>query len=156
MSESTPEANYESEAELDALLEKVEQRKATKVGAPAEQPKAIDVFRARMEEIYIPAFAELSEKYAEKGIDAELDADEFLGGGTGIKMRFTYGDLSLELDGTVMRGGVAFYVIRWIGGMAGAVVSGPLMRIRNLSADDFRQFVVEHIRSLIKDALRRA
>ena len=163
MSEQVPdsprtEAEIDSmpEDELDALLVKVEEKRARKQAEIAEQPEAIDLFRARMRQVYSPVFEDLREKYAEKGVALEMDADELLGGGNTLKFRFQYGELRLELDGTVMRGGVAFYLIRSTGATQGAVVSGPMLRIRNLSADEFRSFIVEHIRILVKDALRQA
>lgn len=75
----------------------------------------------------------------------KLDADEFLGGGSALRLKFAFGELTLELDGTVMRGGVAFYIIHGVGQNKGAMVSGPMLRIRNLSADEFRHFLVEHL-----------
>ena len=144
------------EDELDALLVKVEEKRARKQVEPAEQPEAIDLFRARMRQMYMPVFEDLCTKYRAKGVHITMDADELLGGGSTLRFRFCYGDLSLDLDGTVMRGGVAFYLIRSTGATQGAVVSGPMLRIRNLSADEFRSFVVEHIRILVKDALRQA
>ncbi len=144
------------EDELDALLVKVEEKRARKQTEPVEQPEAIDLFRARMRQMYVPVFEDLREKYRSKGVHVSMDADELLGGGSTLKFRFKYGELTLELDGTVMRGGVAFYLIRSTGATQGAVVSGPMLRIRNLSADEFRSFIVEHIRILVKDALRQA
>ncbi len=145
------------EDELDALLGKVEEKKAKNArDAPEGQADAVDVFRGLMRQVYLPVFEAVRAKYAAKGISMELDADEFLGGGSALKLRFTYGDLTLELDGTVMRGGVAFYIVRSVGRNKGAVISGPMLRIRNLSADDFRHFLVGYLNQLIKDALRQA
>ncbi len=143
------------EQELDALLGKVEEKKARKQNEPEEKTDTLDVFRARMRQEYIPVFDELAEKYSHKGLTMDLDVDELLGGGTTIKIRMTYGDLIMELDGTASRGGVAFYIIRGTGTSKGAMVSGPMLRIRNLEAAQFRQFLVDHLGQLIKDALRQ-
>lgn len=145
------------EAELDALLAKVEEKRQAKPHEQVEEPPdVIEIFRNRLRQVYRPVFQELHQKYAAKGLTLEMDADEFLGGGTALRFHFTYGDLAMELDGTVMRGGVAFYIVRSVGQTQGAVVSGPLLRIRNLSPDDFRRFIVDHLSQLIRDALRRA
>ena len=145
------------EDELDALLDKVEEKQAAKEGQSAEEPPdAIETFRSLMRQVYIPTFETVQAKYASKGISMAMDVDEFLGGGSSLKIRLTYGEVTKELDGTVMRGGVAFYIIHGTGQNKGAVVSGPLLRIRNLSGDDFRQFLVEHLGQLIKDALRQS
>lgn len=144
------------EVELDALLDKVEEKQAAKEELSGEEPlDAIETFRSLMRQVYIPTFETVQAKYASKGISMAMDVDEFLGGGSSLKIRLTYGEVTMELDGTVMRGGVAFYIIHGTGQNRGAVVSGPLLRIRNLSGDDFRQFLVEHLGQLIKDALRQ-
>ena len=144
------------EDELDALLDKVEEKQAAKEERSVEEPlDAIETFRSLMREFYIPAFEAVQAKYASKGISMALDVDEFLGGGSSVKIRLTFGEVTMELDGTVMRGGVAFYIVHGTGQNKGAVVSGPLLRIRNLSGDDFRQFLVEHLGQLIKDVLRQ-
>lgn len=144
------------EDELDALLDKVEEKQAAKEGQSGEEPlDVIETFRSLMRQVYIPTFETVQAKYASKGISMAMDVDEFLGGGTSFKIRLTYGEVTMELDGTVMRGGVAFYIIHGNGQNKGAVVSGPLLRIRNLSGDDFRHFLVGHLSQLIKDALRQ-
>jgi hypothetical protein len=154
---SPEESANAPEDQLDALLNKVEEKRANRELEPQErEPDAIDVFRGLMRQVYIPVFETLSEKYASKGISMELDADEFLGGGPSLRIKFSYGELTMDLDGTVMRGGVAFYIVRGIGSNKGAVVSGPMLRIRNLTAEDFREFIVDHLSQLIKDALRQA
>lgn len=145
------------EDELDALLDKVEEKQAAKVEQPDEERlDVIEIFRSMMRQVYIPTFETVQAKYASKGISMTMDVDEFLGGGSSLKIRLAYGETTMELDGTVMRGGVAFYIIHGIGQNKGAVVSGPLLRIRNLSGEDFRQFLVEHLGQLIKDALRQS
>ncbi len=145
------------EDHLDALLDKVEEKRASRGFEQQEsEPDVLDVFRALMRQVYMPIFEVLRGKYAAKGIAMELDADEFLGGGPSLKIKFSYGDLTMDLDGTVMRGGVAFYVVRGVGNNKGAVVSGPMLRIRNLTGEDFREFIVDHLSQLIKDALRQA
>ncbi len=145
------------EDQLDALLEKVEEKRASRGFEQQEsEPDVVDVFRGLMRQVYMPVFEALRAKYASKGIAMELDADEFLGGGPLLRIKFAYGDLTMDLDGTVMRGGVAFYIVRGVGNNKGAVVSGPMLRIRKLTAEDFREFIVDHLSQLIKDALRQA
>ena len=144
------------EDQLDALLDKVEEKRASQGFEQHDnEPDVVDVFRGLMRQVYMPIFETLREKYAPKGIAMELDADEFLGGGPSLRIKFAYGDLTMDLDGTVMRGGVAFYIVRGVGNNKGAVVSGPMLRIRNLTAEDFREFIVDHLSQLIKDALRQ-
>lgn len=155
-SSEKPEDNP-PEDELDALLDKVEDKKANQ-GLDSDEPQldAVEVFRSLMRQVYIPVFDTVRAKYAAKGLSMELDADEFLGGGSALRLKFAYGELTMELDGTVMRGGVAFYIIHGVGQNKGAVVSGPMLRIRNLTADEFRHFLVDHLSRLIKDALRQS
>ena len=145
------------EDQLDALLDKVEEKRAGReIEEPEGESDVVDVFRGLMRQVYMPVFETLRGKYVPKGIQMELDADELLGGGPSLKIKFSYGDLTMDLDGTVMRGGVAFYIVRGVGKNKGAVVSGPMLRIRNLTAEDFREFVVDHLSQLINDALRQA
>lgn len=145
------------EDQLDDLLEKVQEKRASRgLEQQESEPDVVDVFRGMMRQVYMPIFETLRGKYALKGIAMELDADEFLGGGPSLRIKFSYGDLTMDLDGTVMRGGVAFYIVRGVGNNKGAVVSGPMLRIRNLTGEDFREFIVDHLSQLIKDALRQA
>ena len=142
---------------MDTLLDKVEEKRASREFEQQEsEPDVVDVFRGMMRQVYMPIFETLREKYAAKGIAMKLDADEFLGGGPSLRIKFSYGDLTMDLDGTVMRGGVAFYIVRGVGNNKGAVVSGPMLRIRNLPAEDFREFIVDHPRQPIKNPLRQA
>ena len=154
---SSDEPTGVPEDQLDDLLDKVEEKRASRGFEQQEsEPDVVDVFRGSMRQVYMPVFEMLCAKYAPKGIAMELDVDEFLGGGSSLKIKFAYGDLTMDLDGTVMRGGVAFYIVRGVGNNKGAVVSGPMLRIRNLTAEDFREFIVDHLSQLIKDALRQA
>lgn len=144
------------EDQLDDLLDKVEEKRASRALEQREsEPDVVDVFRGMMRQVYMPIFETLRVKYACKGIAMDLDSDEFLGGGPSLRIKFSYGDLTMDLDGTVMRGGVAFYIVRGVGNNKGAVVSGPMLRIRNLTGEDFREFIVGHLSQLIKDALRQ-
>ncbi len=145
------------EDQLDDLLDKVAEKRASRgLEQQESEPDVVDVFRGLMRQIYMPVFETLRGKYAPKGIAMELDVDEFLGGGSSLKIKFAYGDLTMDLDGTIMRGGVAFYIVRGVGTNKGAIVSGPMLRIRNLTGEDFREFVVDHLSQLIKDALRQS
>jgi hypothetical protein len=149
-------ASAAPEAELDAMLEKAAKRRSRKQPDAADDaPDAVEVFRTQLRDVYCTVFEELRSKYAAKGLTMEMKAEDLLGGGTGLRFSFGYGDLCVQLDGTVTRGGVAFCIVRGAGHSSAALVSGPLLRIRNLSADDFRRFVVEQLSQLIKDALRR-
>lgn len=152
-----PQAQDQPEDELDALLVKVEQKKEN-AGSDQDddQVDAVDIFRARLRQVYKPVFNEIAEKYASRGVILRMDADDFLGGGAGLKFKFIYGDMSMTLDGTVTRSGVAFYMIRGFGASPGTVLSGPMLRVRNLSGEEFRTFIVDHLSALIKDAIRQA
>jgi hypothetical protein len=155
--QSPEEPTEVPEDQLDALLDKVEEKRANRSFEQQEsQPDAVDTFRGLMRQVYMPVFETLRAKYAPKGVAMEFDVDEFLGGGSSLKIKFAYGDLTMDLDGTVMRGGVAFYIVRGVGNDKGAVVSGPMLRIRNLTTEDFREFIVDHLSQLIKDALRQS
>ncbi len=79
------------EDQLDALLDKVEEKRANQGFEQQDGERDIvDVFRGLMRQVYMPIFETLREKYASKGIAMELDADEFLGGGPSLKIKFAY------------------------------------------------------------------
>ncbi len=156
---NTSKPTTRADQDLEALLEKAEQKRTTQQAAasdPYRQMDQLDVFRSRMRQIYMPVFEDIKSKYNPRGVEMDLDADEFLGGGAHLRIKLQYFEHVLKMEGTVGRGGVAFYLTRGTGNSnGGAMESGPMLRIRNLSAEDFRQFVVDHLMLLLKESLRK-
>lgn len=145
------------ESELDAMLVKVEEKRARRAFEREPAPEdPVEVFRTRMRQVYAPVFEDLRAKYAPRGVEMELESEEFLGGGSHLNIKLRYGHFGVTLEGTVTRAGIAFYLLRSAGSGKDAVGSGPRLRIRNLTADDFRKFIVEQLSSVVKDAMRQA
>ena len=103
----------------------------------------------------MPVAVEVADRYAPKGITVKMDAANFLQGGRGIKLDFAFGECQLRLQGTVTDEGVAFEETRYGPRMQGELTSGPMLRLRNLNAAVFRDFLCERLAMLIRAAMRR-
>ncbi len=144
------------EEQLDALLHTA-QRAHAAPGDPAGQyqPSPLEELRHRMTEELLPVFNELRGKYEPSGIFMEMNADDFLNGGVQLALEVRYQNVGLRLEGTVTPGGIAFHETRSANGVAGVVTAGPMLRIRHLSGQTFREFVCERVSHLVRSAMRR-
>ena len=145
-----------SEETLDELLNAHHQRSSSASGKTADgAPRSrLDIFRDKLSGELGSAFEELKRKYESQGLVLNLDAEEFLLGGRRLNIEFRLQNYSVRLEGTVLESGIAFNEIRSIGGVAGAISSGPTLRIRDLTADEFREFVCGRIALLLRSVLR--
>ena len=103
----------------------------------------------------IPDFVELVDKYSKAGISMQMDASNLLQGGREIKLEFSIGEYSVELEGTVTSDAIAFHETRYAPDVRGELISGPMLRLRQLDAAAFRSFVCERITLLFRTATRR-
>jgi hypothetical protein len=95
-------------------------------------------------------FHQLKEKYASAEIEMEMDATSFLHGGREISLIFGMGEFGTKLVGTVISEGIAFHETRYTPGLRGQVLSGPMLRLRTLNADVFKDFVCERLAILLR------
>jgi hypothetical protein len=103
----------------------------------------------------IPTFVELVEKYAPSGLTLHMDASKFLEGGREIRFEFGAGQYRIMLAGTITEDAIAFHETRYTPEVHGKLVSGPMLRLKNLTVQTFRDFVCERLSILLKSALRR-
>jgi len=144
------------EGELDTLITLLGDRKAKAAERTATVvPDPIQVLRERTVKEYIPVFVEMMEKYSKSGVAMEMDASNLLQGGREIKFEFTVGEYRSVLQGTVTTEGIAFHETRYAPDIQGELTSGPMLRLRSLTGDTFRDFVCERLAILVRTALRR-
>ena len=103
----------------------------------------------------VPTFVELVEKYSETGISMQMDASSFLEGGREIKLEFGLQGHRLQMLGTVTTEAIAFHETRHSPEVHGELVSGPMLRMRTLTAETFRNFICERLTLLLRAAIRR-
>jgi len=103
----------------------------------------------------VPIFVELVEKYAQSGINMQMDASSLLEGGREIKLEFGVGGHRMQLQGTVTTEAIAFHETRHSPGVQGELISGPMLRLRGLTGEIFRDFVCERLTVLLRAAIRR-
>ncbi len=145
-----------SESELDKLIRLMDRRKdADPEKAPAPAPDPIDRLREMVVKEFIPVFVELVEKYAAAGVNLEMDASNLLQGGRELKFEFVVGEYRSELHGTATTEGIAFHETRYAPNIRGELTSGPMLRLRNLDANVFREFICSRLSTLMRTALRR-
>lgn len=144
------------EGELDALVNSLEERQK-----PAEsegQRRATDPLHALREMTVrelVPVFVELVEKYSKSGISLQMDASSLLEGGREIKFEFGIGEHRVQLQGTVTSDAIAFHEVRYAPDIDGQLLAGPMLRLKQLNAKTFREFVCERLAMLLKSAARR-
>ncbi len=103
----------------------------------------------------MPIFVELMEKYSTSGISMHMDASNFLQGGREISFEFGLGEYRAHLLGTVTTEAIAFHETRYNPEVQGELVSGPMLRLRNLTGETFRNFICERLTTLLRYAMRR-
>jgi len=146
----------DSEAELDALVKGLEERKREAAGSEGTlKADSIRALRDRMVHEFIPVFVELVEKYGKTGVSLQMDASSLLEGGREIRFDFALGDHRTQLLGTVTTEAIAFHETRFSPEVDGELVSGPMLRLRYLTKDTFRSFVCERLTLLLRAAMRR-
>ena len=121
----------------------------------AAKPDQIQALREKTIKELIPAFVGLVEKYSAVGVSMHMDASDFLEGGREIKFEFGIGDFRMELSGTVTTEAIAFHETRHSPEMQGELVSGPMLRLRGLTAEVFRNFICQRLALLVRVAMRR-
>ena len=144
------------ENELDILvaaMKEREQREAGKYGAL--KPDALRTLRELLIMELVPAFVELVEKYSRSGISMQMDASNFLEGGREIRFEFGIGEHRTQLLGTVTAESIAFHETQYSPNMRGELVSGPMLRLRTLDVQVFRDFVCERLTRLVRSCTRR-
>jgi hypothetical protein len=146
----------DAEDGLDSLLGKFEDWKETRASEP--KPPAldpIDLLRKRVLEEFVPIFVELVEKYSKANLSLQMDASSFLQGGREIHFEFSIGEHRLVLHGIVTSEAIAFHETRSAPEIKGELVSGPMLRLRNLDAKVFREFICDKLTTLLRSVMRR-
>ncbi|MBI4718239.1 MAG: hypothetical protein HY763_10570 [Planctomycetes bacterium] len=147
-----------AERELESLLSTLDARSpqpARPSRPTAAAPDRVQALRDLMRDELIPIFAELVEKYAKNGITMEMDASNLLEGGREIHLEFRMGDYRTQLDGTATNEAIAFNETRYSPQMRGELVSGPMLSLRQLTPQAFREFVCERLTLLLRSAVRK-
>lgn len=143
------------EQELDSLLGTYQERTQAHNEEKTPKPDQIQALREKTIKELIPAFVELVEKYSTVGVSMHMDASDFLEGGREIKFEFGLGDFRMQLSGTVTTEAIAFHETRHSPEMQGELVSGPMLRLRGLTAEVFRSFICQRLALLVRAAIRR-
>lgn len=151
-----PPPQRTAERALDNLLQQIEDRaKAPKnVNKPAA-PDPIASLRELVVNELVPTFVELVEKYARPGISLQMDASNLLEGGREIRFEFSVGEFRSQLQGTVTADAIAFHEVRFAPDIDGQLAAGPMIRLKQLNAKTFREFVCERISILLRASARR-
>lgn len=156
---SPPAAQKSAEQNLDALLAARSGAAAEPVSAVALEPAAplswMDALRRLISRELIPVFEDIKAKYESYGIALSMDVSDFLQGGRGVVIKFDTPPRSIELEGTVINEGIAFNEIQSYGGVPGAICSGPMLRVRRLTAEAFRDFICAQLAPLVRTKLRQ-
>lgn len=143
------------EQDLDNLLEGYTKANQPGGATPQGRSDPIQALRETTINVLIPVFVELIEKYSEAGISLQMDASNFLEGGREIKFEFGLGEYRIDLHGTVTTEAIAFHETRHSPDVHGELVSGPMLRLRGLDGNTFRDFVCERMAALIRSAMPR-
>ena len=151
-----PQEEPRAEDELDALIGVLSSRSRQAAdGADPLEDDPILTLRKLTLGTLVPVFVELVEKYSQSGISMQMDASNFLEGGREIKFEFGLGEYRSQLQGTVTTEGIAFHETRYSPAFRGELTSGPMLRLRGLNAETFRQFVCERLTFLLRSVARR-
>ncbi len=140
-----------SEVVLDSLLSQIEVRNLSDQDVD-ETLKTDPLERFRDQILYelTPVLLDLAEKYAPKGVTIQMDASNFLQGGRGVRLDLAIGPFRHVLQGTVTSEAIGFEEIRYSPNSDGDITSGPMLRLRQLKAESFRDFICKRVVILLK------
>ena len=145
-----------TENDLDALLKNMSrQEQQSADAAPVAKVDRIQQLRELVMNELIPAFVDLVDKYAASGISMDMDASNLLQGGREIRFEFRLGDYRMQLAGTVTSDTIAFQETRYHPNMRGEIMSGPMLSLRRLDANLFRDFICERLTVLARSVIRK-
>lgn len=147
--------NPRPEEQLDSLIKSVKERQCFAEEGDAITANPLQCLRQLMINELIPTFVELVEKYSKSGMSLQMDASNFLEGGREIRFEFGIGEYRSQLLGTVTTEAIAFHETRYSPEVHGEFTSGPMLRLRYLDAEQFRDFICERLTVLLRDATRR-
>lgn len=142
------------EEELDSLIAVLKEREQ-EVTRDTGKPDPIAKLREMTIREFVPVFVELAEKYQQAGFSMQMDASNFLQGGREITFEFGLGEHRMQLMGTVTTEAIAFHETRYSPDVAGELVSGPMLRLRRLDGQAFRNFVCQRLTLLVRSVGRR-
>lgn len=144
-----------AERDLDALLASFNGRGDEEPSAKAAPVNPIDCFRDLLLRELIPAFEELVEKYGQTGVSLQMDASSLLDGGRELKLEFEVGAHRSRLEGTLTSDAIAFQEVRYSPDFQGQLLAGPMLRLKSLTREKFREFVCERLALLLKQVAKR-
>ncbi len=146
-----------AEDDLDNMINMFQdrQRNTSNSDAPKKLDK-VEALRTLLKTELIGVFVELMEKYSKTGMSMDMDASNLLEGGRELRFEFGVKDCRTELLGTVTDDAIAFHEVRYNPHVRGELVSGPMLRLLNLDATAFREFICERLTILLRDAMPRA
>lgn len=143
------------EGNLDTLLGQMRERSERQGAAESKAGDRVQKFRELLVNELITVFVELVEKYSKNGISMQMDASNFLEGGRELTFEFALGEFRSQLHGTITSEGVAFHEVKYSPDFHGELTAGPMLRIRQLTAESFREFICDRLSRLIRMAMRR-
>lgn len=145
-----------AESQLDKLLAAVEERERRLREVDTKAPsEPMQLLREMVVNELIPVFVGLVEKYSSRGISMQMDASSLLEGGREIAFEFGLGGYRIQLEGTVTNDSIAFHEVRNSPEVHGQLMAGPMLRLRQLDATSFREFVCDRLTLLLRFAARR-
>ena len=150
---SPPGKNLENE--LDALIHVIKRRTQEPADDGHGDQSPLQSLRRLMVNELVPVFMDLVDKYSKANISLQMDASNFLEGGREIKFEFTTGEYRTQLHGTVTDEGIAFHEVRYSPEFHGELATGPMLRLRQLNAKTFREFICDQLTHLLRTSLRR-
>lgn len=149
-------AGGEAELRLDAILDAQANRSDPAVGTTnaANAVSRLERTRQHFADVLLPIAKALTDKYAEKGVKLEVDAQAFLDGGRELTIVIEYNKTGLRLEGTVTPTVIAFRQTRYTEfDRAGLTASGTTLRSRDLTDTKFKDFLCERIVALVSAAV---
>lgn len=143
------------ESDLQELLGRLEERERL-MGAVclARNYTTIAHFRQRLQGELLDVLTETQAKYRSRGVQLKWNLEDFLGGGREITIEIAVRGLKLVMRGTVTSEALAFSEERYIDRLSGEQQSGKLLRLRNLTPEVFRQFILNRITSVVQAVIR--
>lgn len=155
--DQVPEKAPGKEELLDTLLDCHEHMSRAQATS-AKQKKAdhAAAFRKRLTSELLPSLELFLAKYKKRGVSFTFETKEFLAGGNQLAIEIRFAGIASRLEGTLVSGRLAFLEMRRNVSSkgTGAFAPGPELRIRNITCQEWKNFIATRTSIVVREAIR--
>ena len=155
--DQVPEKAPGKEELLDTLLDCHEHMsRAQTASAKKKKVDHAAAFRKKLASELLPSLEPFLAKYEKRSISLTFETEEFLAGGNQLAIEIRFAGIVSRLEGTLVSGRIAFLEMRRNVSSTGtgALAPGPDLRIRNITCQEWKDFIATRTSIVVREAIR--